>query len=84
MVMADGSGGVVKMDLTDLESLYDEMTSAWVFVEPYLDWWMDNWVPAALTLEIVGGALAVMLHRYRLGLGWLLAAIGTIWFGGQA
>ena len=78
------------MDIEELQSLLDGMakladrlSALFDEVQPYIQWATENWVPLALTMEIGGGVLAVIFHRYRLGFGWLLAAIGTIWFGGM-
>ncbi len=77
------------MDLDELQSmldklngLYDRLEGLYEDVSPYIQWASDNWVALALTCEIGGGVMAVIFHRYRLGFGWLLAAIGTIWLGG--
>ena len=77
------------MDIAELQGILDRLTELLDRIEglydtlsPYIQWISDNWVAVALTGEIFGGVLAVILGRYRVGFGWLLAAVGTIWLGG--
>ena len=70
------------MDLAEIQELYDQIMGVWTEFGPYVEWARANWAPIALTAEIVGALSAMALHRYRLGAGWALAALGTIWAGG--
>ena len=47
-----------------------------------LGWAYEHWVTLALTGEIVGAVVAVKMGKYRRGIGWLGAALITIWLGG--
>ena len=49
--------------------------------QPVIDWLQYNWVTIVLTGEIVGAVLAVKCGHYRRGIGWLSAALITIWMG---
>ena len=76
--------------MTDLQDIVDFFDSAAQFYEtaseavsPYLDWLKDNWLTIVLTGEIVGAVIAVKMGKYRRGIGWLAAALATIWIGGS-
>ena len=75
--------------MTDLQGLADFVDSSVVFFEtlsetvsPYLDWLRGNWLTIVLTGEIVGAVIAIKMGRYKRGIGWLAAALVTIWVGG--
>ena len=77
------------MDIAEIQGILERLADLLKGIEdlygalsPWIQWIIDNWVAVALTGEIIGGALAVILGRYRVGFGWLLAAVGTIWLGG--
>ena len=71
------------MDIAEIQELYDQLLKLWAEVEPYFDWARENWVTIALSAEIVGAVVAIMFRRYRLGFGWMIAALGTIWVGAR-
>lgn len=45
------------------------------------DWLSVHWAPLVLTGEMVGAVLAIKMGAYRLGIGWLVAAVATVWVG---
>ena len=51
-------------------------------VQPYIDWIKTNWLTLVLTGEIVGAFIALKMGKVKRGLGWLIAALATIWIGG--
>ena len=51
-------------------------------VQPYIDWIQTNWLTIVLTGEIVGAVVAVKMGKMKRGIGWLAAALITIWAGG--
>ena len=51
-------------------------------VQPYIDWAQANWLTIVLTGEIVGAVVAVKMGKLKRGIGWLAAALITIWAGG--
>ncbi len=50
-------------------------------IEPVYQWVQENWVTVALTGEIIGAVIAVRMGAYRRGIGWLIAAVATLWLG---
>lgn len=69
-----------------LTSLTDEETietaeGIWGIVSPYLDWIGEHWLVLVLTGEIIGAVLAIKFRHYYRGLGWLAAALATVWAG---
>lgn len=74
--------------MTDLQDIADFMDATVEFfdtvsetVSPYLDWAKANWLTLVLTGEIIGAVVAIKTSNYRRGIGWLVAAILTIWAG---
>ena len=57
------------------------MENLYVQWGPVIQWIQDNWVTIALTGEMVGAVLAVKMGAYRRGIGWLVAALATLWLG---
>ena len=51
-------------------------------VQPYIDWIQTNWLTIVLTGEIIGAVVAVKMGKMKRGIGWLAAALITIWAGG--
>ena len=51
-------------------------------VQPYIDWAQANWLTIVLTGEIIGAVVAVKMGKLKRGIGWLAAALITIWAGG--
>ena len=51
-------------------------------VQPYIDWIQTNWLTIVLTGEIIGAVVAVKMGKLKRGIGWLAAALVTIWAGG--
>ena len=51
-------------------------------VQPYIDWIQTNWLTLVLTGEIAGAFIALKMGKVKRGLGWLIAALATIWIGG--
>jgi len=51
-------------------------------VQPYIDWTQANWLTIVLTAEIIGAVVAVKMGKLKRGIGWMVAAIVTIWAGG--
>ncbi len=71
------------MDFEEIGSMLDSAEDLYVMVEPYIEWARSNWMALVLTGEILGAVVAIKFGRYRLGLGWLVAALATIWMGGM-
>ena len=71
----------LKIDIDELVETFNEL-SAWG--QPYVEWVQTNWVTIVLTGEIIGAVIAIKYNHWKRGLGWLIAALMTIWFGGQA
>ena len=69
-------------ELQDLQSAADFFEEFSENISPYVEWLQGNWFPLVLSGEIVGAVIAVKLGRYRRGIGWLAAALATIWLGG--
>ena len=72
------------MNPSDIQSLAEYFEEFSEKVSPYVEWLQGNWFPLVLSGEIVGAVIAVKLGRYRRGIGWLAAALATIWLGGTA
>ena len=51
-------------------------------LQPYIDWAQANWLTIVLTGEIIGAVVAVKMGKMKRGIGWLAAALITIWAGG--
>ena len=50
--------------------------------EPVVNWFQVHWMVIVLTAEIVGAVITIKYANYRRGIGWLAAALATIWLGG--
>ena len=72
------------MNPSDIQSLAEYFEEFSEKVSPYVEWLQGNWFPLVLSGEIIGAVIAVKLGRYRRGIGWLAAALATIWLGGTA
>jgi len=48
-----------------------------------VEWVKANWFPLVLSGEIIGSAVAIKVGQYRRGIMWMVAALATIWLGGQ-
>ena len=67
--------------LEEFQGWLDAIDDLSVQIEPVVQWLQDNWVTVALTGEMVGAVVAIRMGAYRRGIGWLLAAMATLWFG---
>ena len=67
--------------LEEFQGWLDAVNDLSVQIEPVVQWFQDNWVTVALTGEMVGAVIAIRMGAYRRGIGWLVAAIATLWFG---
>ena len=72
------------MNPSDLQTLAEHFEELSEKASPYVEWLHGNWLALVLTGEIVGAVVAVKMGRYRRGIGWLAAALATIWLGGTA
>jgi len=68
--------------MTDPGELFSFLGEVSEKASPYVSWLQGNWLALVLTGEIVGAVVAVKFGRYRRGIGWLAAALATIWIGG--
>ena len=67
--------------LEEFQGWLDAVNDLSVQIEPLAQWLQDNWVTVTLTGEMVGAVVAIRMGAYRRGIGWLVAAIATLWFG---
>ena len=67
--------------LEEFQGWLDAIDDISVQIEPLAQWLQDNWVTLALTGEMIGAVVAIRMGAYRRGIGWLVAAIATLWFG---
>lgn len=46
-----------------------------------VEWAHENWLTLVLSGEIIGAVFAIKVGAYKRGVGWLVAALATVWLG---